>query len=149
MEAVILMGIQGSGKSTFFKERFYNTHVRINLDMLKTRHREELFLKTCLETQQRFVIDNTNCSKEDRCRYIPAARKARFKIAGYYFKSNIHECLARNAQRPPEQRIPDCGVRNAHGRLELPELNEGFDELYYVKIAADGNFDVEVWKNEI
>jgi predicted kinase len=40
MEAVILIGIQGSGKSTFCRERFFNTHIRINLDMLKTRHRE-------------------------------------------------------------------------------------------------------------
>ena len=41
MEAVILIGIQGAGKSTFYKDRFFNTHVRINLDMLKTRHREK------------------------------------------------------------------------------------------------------------
>ena len=33
MEAVIFIGIQASGKSTFFKERFFNTHVRINLEM--------------------------------------------------------------------------------------------------------------------
>ena len=42
MEAVILIGIQGSGKSTFYRERFFDTHVRINLDMLKTRQREKL-----------------------------------------------------------------------------------------------------------
>jgi predicted kinase len=35
MEAVIFVGIQGSGKSTFYNERFVDTHIRINLDMLK------------------------------------------------------------------------------------------------------------------
>ena len=42
MEAVIFVGLQASGKSTFYRERFSRTHVRINLDMLKTRHRETL-----------------------------------------------------------------------------------------------------------
>jgi hypothetical protein len=31
MEAVILIGIQGSGESTFCRERFFNTHVRISI----------------------------------------------------------------------------------------------------------------------
>ncbi|MBN1315005.1 MAG: hypothetical protein JXA42_06040 [Anaerolineales bacterium] len=38
MQAVIFIGIQATGKSTFFKERFFNTHVRISLDLLKTRN---------------------------------------------------------------------------------------------------------------
>jgi tRNA uridine 5-carbamoylmethylation protein Kti12 len=38
---VLFSGIPGSGKSTFYKEIFYDTHVRVNLDMLKTRNREE------------------------------------------------------------------------------------------------------------
>ena len=60
MEAVVFVGLQGSGKSSFFKERFFSTHVRISLDLLKTRHREQRFLEACLSTEQRFVIDNTN-----------------------------------------------------------------------------------------
>jgi transcriptional regulator with XRE-family HTH domain len=37
VEAIIFVGIQASGKSTFYRERFFDTHLRINLDMLKTR----------------------------------------------------------------------------------------------------------------
>lgn len=54
MEAIILIGIQDSGKSTFYRERFFDTHVRISLDQLKTRHREAAFLHTCLSTGQRW-----------------------------------------------------------------------------------------------
>jgi hypothetical protein len=36
MHAILLIGLQASGKSTFFRERFSDTHVRINLDMLRT-----------------------------------------------------------------------------------------------------------------
>ena len=40
MDMVIFIGIQATGKSTFFQEQFADTHVRVNLDMLRTRHRE-------------------------------------------------------------------------------------------------------------
>jgi hypothetical protein len=63
MEAIIFSGLPGSGKSSFYKERFFNTHVRISLDLLKTRYRETRILEACLETDQRFVIDNTNPTK--------------------------------------------------------------------------------------
>jgi predicted kinase len=40
MEAVILIGVQGGGKTSFFREHFLHTHVRISLDVLRKRHRE-------------------------------------------------------------------------------------------------------------
>ena len=70
MEAIIFVGIQASGKSTFYRERFFDTHLRINLDMLKTRYREQLILRACIEAKQPFVVDNTNPSVEERARYI-------------------------------------------------------------------------------
>lgn len=80
MEAIIFIGLQASGKSTFYKERFFSTHVRISMDLLRTRHRERRFLAACLETQQRFVIDNTNPTRVKRAGYIAAAREARFAV---------------------------------------------------------------------
>ena len=60
MEAVILCGIQATGKSTFCHSRLYSTHIRLNLDMLKTRHREDVLFEACLRAKQPFVVDNTN-----------------------------------------------------------------------------------------
>jgi predicted kinase len=74
VEAVIFTGIQASGKSAFYKERFFHSHVRISLDLLRTRHREAVLLKTCLELRQPFVVDNTNPAATDRARYIALAR---------------------------------------------------------------------------
>jgi len=70
MKAVLFVGMQGSGKSSFFRERFYATHVRINRDMLKTAHREREFIETCLRTQQPFVVDEVNARREERSEYI-------------------------------------------------------------------------------
>ena len=37
MEAVILCGVQGSGKTTLYRDRFLETHARISMDLLRTR----------------------------------------------------------------------------------------------------------------
>ena len=134
MEAIIFIGTQASGKSTFFRKRFFYSHVRVNLDMLKTRHREKLLVQACIAMKQPFVVDNTNPTPADRQRYIAPAREAGFRIIGYYFQSEIAECLRRNANRPGDQRIPEVGIHGTHSRLSLPALDEGFDELNYVRI---------------
>lgn len=43
-------------------------YVRINLDTLKTRNREQQLLKDCISTDQNVVIGNTNPTKADRAR---------------------------------------------------------------------------------
>ena len=143
MEAVIFIGIQGSGKSTFYKERFFDTHVRINLDMLKTRHREQLFLNTCIEAKQPFVVDNTNVTREQRARYITAAKPARFKITGYYFNTDIEDAIKRNSGRSGKKQIPERGILATYKKLEIPSLEEGFDLLYSVHIDSSNNFVVK------
>ena len=148
MDAVVFIGIQGSGKSSFFKERFFTTHLRISLDLLKTRNREKRLLEVCLETDQRFVIDNTNSVRAERAKYIEAAKAARFQVVGYYFQSEIESCLRRNAGRPEAERVPDVAIYSTAKKLELPNWKEGFDKLYYVRLE-DGRFVVEEWRDEV
>ncbi len=146
MEAVLLIGIQGAGKSSFYKDRFADTHVRINLDMLKTRHREKLFFDACIAAKQRFVVDNCNPAREDRRRYIEPARAAGFKVVGYYLQSRVADCKERNENRVGKQVVPAKAIFGTAGRLELPSLEEGFDKLYYVRVVGDSGFVVEEWK---
>jgi predicted kinase len=148
-QAVIFIGVQATGKSTFFKERFADTHVRINLDMLKTRHREKLILEACIKAHQNFVVDNTNPTIEDRQRYMVPARAANFEVIGYYFQSQLNATLLRNQQRVDKQRIPMAGVVAAYRKLQVPTLEEGFDKLYYVHIDTAGSFIVEEWHDEV
>lgn len=142
MEAVILIGIQGSGKSTFFRERFFDTHVRISLDLLKTRPRELAFLRTCLETQQPFVVDNTNVRAAERGVYIANARQAGFRVKGYFFDVPLRAALGRNKQRQGRASIPVPGVIGTHKRLQRPSPEEGFDELYVVTLDDKNQFAV-------
>lgn len=141
MEAVIFCGIQGSGKTTFYKQRFFRTHLRLSLDLLHTRNKEALFLMTCLATQQRFVIDNTNPTKADRLRYIQAAKVAKFKLVCYFFDTDVSSAILRNNQRIGKERIPIPGIRGTFRKLQVPRYDEGFDQIYIVKVQ-DGSFDV-------
>ncbi len=149
MEAVIFMGLQASGKSSYYQQQFFNTHVRINLDMLKTRNREKRLIQVCLQTQQPFVIDNTNPLKEDRRKYIEEAKAAGFRVVGYYFQSRVEDCKRRNEARASNQRVPLVAILGTHKRLELPTCDEGFDELHYVKVGEENGFVVEAWADEI
>jgi predicted kinase len=149
MEAILLIGIQAAGKSTFYHHQFSRTHVRINLDMLRTRHREQVLLTACLETRQPFVVDNTNITLEARAKYIAAARAAGFRVVGYYLRSNLRDAIARNERRRESDRIPPKGIASTRKKLELPRLDEGFDGLHYVEIAADGTFLIGEWHCEV
>jgi predicted kinase len=145
MEAVIFVGIPASGKSTFYLQRFFETHIRINLDMLRTRHRERVLLEACIAAKQPFVVDNTNVTREDRARYIAPAKAAHFRVLGYYFRSSIGGSLERNRGRTGGRVVPDKGVAAKYHKLQLPSLEEGFDQLYYVTMRDDGGFDVREW----
>ncbi|TYZ08344.1 ATP-binding protein [Hymenobacter lutimineralis] len=149
MQLVLFCGIQATGKSTFYQQRFFHSHVRISMDLLRTRHRERRLLELCLETQQRCVIDNTNPTQAERAVYIAAARAAGFEVVGYFFQSVAAEAQVRNLQRPPERQVPDKGIRATRNRLELPTRAEGFDQLYFVRPLGNQEFDVTNWQDEI
>jgi predicted kinase len=148
VEAVIFVGLQGAGKSSLYRERFFDTHLRLSLDMLKTRPRERRLMHTCVEARQRFVVDNTNPTRAERQVYIRPAREAGFRVIGYYFQSRVEDCHRRNEQRPAARRVPLQGLLGTAGRMELPSLEEGFDELHYVRIDENGGFVVEEWRDE-
>jgi predicted kinase len=145
MECILFTGIQASGKSTFYQSRFADTHLRINLDMLRTRHREAVLVRTCLDIRQRFVVDNTNPTRADRARYIAPAREAGFSVVGYYFRTPLPDAMQRNAGREGKARVPNIAIAGTNKRLEVPDWSEGFDMLYVVRAADAGAFDVEPW----
>ena len=143
MEAVLFIGIQGAGKSTFYQQRFFDTHVRISLDLLKTRYREQVFLSACILARQSFVVDNTNVLAAERERYIGPAREAGFSVVGYYFPMPVKHAIGRNLKREGKKKIPVQGVLGTYKRLQPPRREEGFDHLYCVTVTEANELVVE------
>jgi predicted kinase len=143
MEAVVFCGVQGSGKTSLYRQRFLETHVRLAMDLLRTRARERAFLRLCLETGQRFVVDNTNPTPTDRRRYVEPARAAGFRVVGYLVEVDPAHALARNVQRPAGRRVPAAGVVGTGRRLQRPTPEEGFDELWHATAAPGDGWRVE------
>ena len=143
MEAIIFVGVQGSGKTTLYLERFFATHLRLSLDLLRTRRREALLLAACIEAKQPFVIDNTNPTAEERARYLAPARAAGFRFVGYHFDLPVAVCIKRNGNREGKQRIPVPDIYGTRKRLTPPTLAEGFHALYTVRLNDDGTLAIE------
>ena len=145
-EAIIFTGLQGAGKSTFYREQFFATHLRISLDLLRTRRREDLLLAACFAGSIAFVVDNTNPTREERARYIIPARQAGFRLIGYHFDIPIATCLARNATRAQTERVPPRGIYGTRKRLQPPTYDEDFDLLY--RVSLDGNETLTITRHE-
>lgn len=142
-QAILLMGIPASGKSSFYRETYAGQGVtHINLDTLRTRHREQVLLQESLENRRSFVVDNTNTLPEERARYIEPARRAGYEVSGFFFRSCVSECLQRNELR--ENAVPKAAIAAMSKRLTLPSYDEGFDHLYFVSLA-DGEFCISDW----
>lgn len=142
MEAVIISGLQGAGKSTFCRERYWNTHIRLNLDMLRTRHRERLLLMALIEAKQPFVVDNTNPTAEERNRYILPAKAAGFRIVGIQFEVPLELALLRNTTRPAREMLPEKAVRGTFKKLVPLSYAESFDQILRVRSLDHLNFEI-------
>ena len=144
-EMVIFVGLQASGKSTFFRERFAATHEHVSKDLFRNNknrnRRQEQLIATSLGTGSSVVVDNTNPTVEDRRSLIRLGRELGAKIVGYYFDSTVRGCVGRNRGRTGKDRVPDVAIFATAKRLERPLFSEGFDELFRVR-PTDGAFEV-------
>ena len=139
-ELVVFVGLQASGKSTFFRERFSATHEHVSKDLFpnnrnKNRRQTEL-VSAPLEAGRPVVVDNTNPTLEDRETLIRLGRELGARIVGYHFESPVGECLARNTRREGKARVPDVAIFATAKRLVPPSPAEGFDELFCVRLDA-------------
>jgi predicted kinase len=145
-ELVILMGLQASGKTTFRRARFDATHVVVSKDDFRNNRRPERrqrsLIEDALSSGRAVVVDNTNVRREDRLRLIEQAKAHSARIVGYFFVSSLEASLERNATRTGRELVRVVGVKAAAKALVVPSLDEGFDELYEVRISP-GGFDVQ------
>ncbi|HEX8825039.1 MAG TPA: ATP-binding protein, partial [Archangium sp.] len=146
MELVLFIGLQGSGKSSFYRERFAATHVHVSKDLWpnarKREARQRRLIAQALAEGRPVVVDNTNPRVEDREPLIAIGREHGARVVGYAFESDLEACLARNARRVGRARVGDKALHITSRNLRWPSYAEGFDELFHVRLDPEGGFHV-------
>lgn len=144
-QAIIFMGIQASGKTTFYEQMLADKgYTHISLDVLHTRNREDFLLAECLDNGRSFVVDNTNPEISVREKYIKKAKEYGYQVIGIFFQSKVRDCMRRNEQRG--LKVPQKAIACTSNNLQLPSLDEGFDELYFVSINTNHQFKISPWR---
>jgi predicted kinase len=152
MDLVLLIGLQGSGKSSFCRARLSPTHRVVSMDLFpnnrQPRRRQLQLTAEALAAGLSVVLDNTNASAAERAPLIELGRAHGARIIGYYFDTSLEDCLRRNAGREGRQRVPDVALYATRKRLERPTRREGFDELSVVRVVEDSDGQVSAWGEE-
>jgi predicted kinase len=138
-EAVIFIGLQGAGKTTYFNDHFAATHQHISRDIQKTAERETALMTECLRAGRSFVVDNTNATRAVRAPYIRQAKAAGFEVRVYFFDTPVRTAIGRNNHRKDKKPIPVPAILRAAKQLEPPLLAEGFDDVQIIAAATDAN----------
>ena len=117
--------------------------------MLRTRHRLRRMVEVCIETRQRFVLDNTHPTRDERAPYITMARAGGFRVIVYYFEVSLADALRRNEVREEARRVPPKAVIGTFHKLQPPTPDEGFDSRYRVTLDQADGFVVEEWRDAV
>lgn len=146
MDLVVLAGLQGSGKSTFYGARFADTHAHVSRDLLRSARdpwrREEALVREAARAGRAVVVDGTHARREDRAALVALARSLGLRPVLYWFPPDVKASLARNAGRAGRARVPDVAIHATRKRLVAPERAEGFAAVYEVSATAAGGFSV-------
>ena len=133
-EAIIFIGLQGAGKTTYFNTHFAATHEHISRDVQKTSDRELTIMRDCLSARRSFVIDDTNATRSSRAAFVREPKAAGFRVVAYFFDTPVRTAIGRNNHRKDKKPIPVPAILRAAKTLQLPEADEGFDEVHVVNV---------------
>jgi predicted kinase len=151
-ELVLLIGLQGSGKTAFVHARLTGTHLHLSKDHWPNARRREARLRRLLAEAlaggQRVVVDNTSPTPAERAPLIAIARAHGAHVVGLFFAQRLAGCLARNAQRTGRARVPEEALAITAQRLRPPAAHEGFDALFRVRLVEGQGFELDPWPGE-
>jgi predicted kinase len=136
-ELVVMVGLQGSGKSTWVARYLAGTHTVVSKDHWPNARRREARLQRLvaelLAAGAAVVVDNTDPAPADRAPLVAAARLAGVPVRAVWIDTPTDVCLRRNDAREGRARVPIQGLLATRARLVPPTTDEGFDRVDVVR----------------
>jgi len=146
-ELIVLCGLPGSGKSTYAKKEWGDSHIIICADEfrkvytgkdfdLSAEHMIYLMVSTTVEVLLKrsmpVVIDMTSLTVKSRLKWIDLAVKCSAPVSCVWMDVATSVCLARNAGR--KRKVPAHVIEEMANRFKPPtgENDEGFDKIVRV-----------------
>ena len=133
MEMIMLVGIAGSGKTTWCT-KYLPEHIRISLDDIKNHDRklEDKMISDQLEKKNNIVIDDTNLTRDIRKRHIAIARRYCAQVNTICFCIDMQRAYEQNSKR--EKNIPYYVLDYQKKQLEVPVKEEGFGFIQFLNV---------------
>lgn len=132
-EVVVMVGLQGCGKSTWVKQHLAGSHVVVSKDYWPNARNKELRQRRAISDALAggfdVVVDNTNPAPMDRAPIIQIAREQGAAVRAVYIDTPVADCLARNAARAGRAVVAVAGLLGTLRRLVPPTVEEGFDTV--------------------
>lgn len=133
LELIVFCGLQGAGKTTYYRRRFLTSHAYVSKDAIPSARdkdrRQGALIEEALRRGRSVVVDNTNATPESRAPLVALAKRHGARAVALYFEAAVRSCLARNADRGDRARVPKVAIYATAKRLVPPSLDEGFDEV--------------------
>lgn len=147
LDVAVLVGLQASGKSTFYARCLSGQYALVSKDLFPPRarnkqRRQMRALAEHLEAARPVAVDNTNPTPAEWGPLVDAAHKHGATATAYWFRPDLAGSLCRNAAREGRERVPDIGVLATAKRLRAPCTADGFDAVREVRFDGRGGFEV-------
>lgn len=125
-EIIVMVGMPGSGKSTFAINNFPNYSI-IHGDIYKTTKNMLKFGKIQIDLKKSIIFDALNSTIKKRKEYIDFANDNKIQIRCIYMNTSLSEAMIYNSKR--EKPVPKIVYNVYKKHFVLPTLEEGFYEI--------------------